>query len=105
MKYPWLYVGAKVTPVRFSGAGDPNAVKLRKGSVYTVREVLNCNWQGELVLGLRLEGISAGFGSNGIERAILASYFRPVSTIDTSKQIEALRKLVEPSNLPAKVDA
>jgi hypothetical protein len=104
MKYPWLYVGAKVTPVRFGpearayGGHD----RVVDGSVYTVRGVVPC--QGGH-LGIRLEGVR---GCNhpifGADCPWLADAFRPVLP-DTSKQVEAMRSLMLDAVVRGKVEA
>lgn len=106
MKYPWLYVGAKVVCVGLSpddllpirlyepGKGSP----LVRNGVYTVRDIV-------MQLGhpfIRLEELRLPGGF--LEPVADARGFRPVLP-DTSDQVEALKKLVEPSRLPAKVDA
>ena len=103
MKYPWLYVGAKVVFV------DGDGLRVRSceaapqiGSVYTVREI----YLGTGV-SIRLEEIvnppylsPSGYG----EAAWNAARFRPVLP-DTSKQVEAMRSLMLDATVRGRVDA
>lgn len=110
---PWLFVGAKVTPNGFEPNPDlpwnREADIPQMGAVYTVRRV----------------GLSAVPGGSGLcvwlveiknvctvswpwrrdvyrDCGYSASRFRPVSTIDTTHQVEALKKLARDATQTAK---
>jgi hypothetical protein len=96
----WLYPGAKVVCVDCADNGLPDGDGFDEGEVCTVREVMVV-WDQ---VGVRIVGRKGPTHPLfGPDCPYDANCFRPL--YDTSKQIEALRKLVEPSNLPAKVDA
>lgn len=84
---PWLYVGAKVTPVRFRSGLAPGEPKLMRGGVYTVSEVLELPHWDE-------PGIRVAETAMPAWLYYYASAFKPVSTIDTTRQVEDLKKLM-----------
>lgn len=98
----WLYVGARVVCVDAAPHMWGPAL-LERGKTYTVAAI---DERAPITIAVDgLAGIPADVPDatgDGLWHWD-ANRFRPL--VDTSKQIEALRKLVEPSNLPAKVDA
>lgn len=84
---PWLFVGAKVVCVKkgpwrndITSALWDDATDPRNGEVCIVTEVLT----RDDAVGIRIAGRASPYN---------AKHFRPVSTIDTTKTVEALRKL------------
>jgi hypothetical protein len=100
----WLYPGARVVCVDdyIPRLGRSHS-KLKAGVEYTVRWVghfdnLATGWSGLAVL---LEEIKRRSGpENGCEVPYRADRFRPVLP-DTTKTVEALKKLVEKTNVLA----
>lgn len=107
---PWLFVGAKVVCVDASlhrGARSL-APALSEGTTYTVAEVGIGEESGLLMLALE-EIPSIPLPSrpdqDNMPWRYRADRFRPVSTIDTSKQVEALRSLMLDATVRGKVTA
>lgn len=101
MKYPWLFVGAKVVCVDDRGViviGRPPCAPLVKGAIYTVAGVFEDPDDGTGVRLFEQRNMSR-FGPEDI--GFRASRFRPL--IDTTRTVEALRKLT--LNLPKRIDA
>lgn len=103
MKYPWLFVGAKVVAVRFEENDFPDMPpSFERGEILTVRHVAEYG----PYIGIKLVGIVGCthpfFGS---DCPWAADAFRPVSTIDTTGQVTAMRELMQTAVKTQKVDA
>jgi len=110
---PWLYVGAKVA---FIGGIERSNKPQRWGTMvamldpnqtYTVRDI---RVFGEIAhrikgdpIGIHLEEVCNPvadlYDTGSHEPYYPIMFFRPISTIDTTKTVEALKKLVEPNEL------
>jgi len=96
MKYPWLYVGAKVV---WKGDGYRGKIKrrgpdLQFGQVYTVRDLFP--WHQ--YVGVLLEEVRPNVFWHGQECGWEASNFCPLR--DTTKQVEAMKRtLLSPGAL------
>jgi hypothetical protein len=98
MKYPWLYVGAKVTskkianndPVRaIPTALLPGEVNAKRGEVYTVRAIRDFgDW-----IGLHFVEIVNPPFRGGEEGYHNLAFFGPVLP-DTTKQVEEMKRLM-----------
>jgi hypothetical protein len=98
----WLYVGAKVVCVNNGPLGVGNGCRwapgeeISEGEIYTISEIRVTGSEVDVRL---VERTRHAFGDWAWGYA--AERFRPVSTIDTTKTVEALKKLVEKTNVPA----
>lgn len=121
MKYPWLFVGAKVVCVDASDTDVTGLQELTEGAAYTIRrvgprgrtlqgglfsyrdQILDPNgilvWLAEV---LNREGRTIRTGMLVCaDVGFRVERFRPL--IDTTRTVEALRKLT--LNLPERIDA
>jgi hypothetical protein len=100
----WLFVGAKVA---FKGGGSHGVAKcphkLVKGEVYTIRGLYETRISKTLAVWLE-ERPPVAF-CDGVEIGWAADNFRPVSTTDTTKTVEAMRNLMLDATVRGKVDA
>lgn len=95
MKYPWLFVGAKVVCVipysRFTHFGQiswSDRIRwllnpIKRGNTYTVTEVGYVDGAGDILM-IRLAEVHAIYSANA---------FRPL--IDTTSQVSAMRELMQ----------
>lgn len=99
MKYPWLYVGAKVVCVKAPGPLGYGETRPVEGGVYTVRGIRPDGWNGRYFeVGIFLEEIvnapqiySTQNGQRLEEKSWRISRFRPVLP-DTTKQVEEMKQ-------------
>lgn len=105
----WLYVGAKVVCVDASRKAGFHAMRAHQrpveGETYTVTWV-GPSVQDSGLLCVRLAEIQRvgdipGSKFYGVDIGYRADRFRPVSTIDTTHQVNLLKKLVEKKTVEA----
>ena len=103
MKYPWLYVGAKVVCVDAAGFRGKNP--LREGRTYTVSEIFDAlgNFRGSLKSILAVRIAEHENPDAWITGAYAADRFRPVLP-DTTRQVESMKREVE-RIVSGKIDA
>ena len=106
MKYPWLYVGAKVVCVSLKSTEPTNYVngggKLTLGTTYTVREIFP--WKSYLYVRLTEVLLEPVLWSGVMFEPVYGvSRFRPL--IDTTHQVTEMVELMKRARKTQSVDA